>query len=386
MFVITPPRLSDAVLALVLAAVGLLTLSIVPSQPPFREPDAPAILVTVAQTLPVAFRRTAPGGILAVVLSATVAYFVLGYPPSTGPIIGLVVATYSVAAYGAPAVSRLGVLAGVAAMTAVVVAGGLTGYETSAIDVVTLAGPVAVAWVVGDRAGARRAHTESLERRATEAERRREAEAAAAVATERTRIARELHDVVAHSVSAMVLHTGAAKAVLESDPEAARRSLELIETTGRQSVAELRLLLDALRSDDGADEGREPQPRTADLSRLIDQARKTGLDVDLEIEGRLPSLPAPVDLSVYRIVQEALTNTIKHARATQARVVLRFNEDRLVLQIVDDGTASRGAGTEGYGLVGMRERASLLGGTLEARPRPNGGFEVFAVLPLKGAP
>lgn len=229
-----------------------------------------------------------------------------------------------------------------------------------------------------------------------------ETRALQAAAEERSRIARELHDVVAHSVSVMVVQAGAARMMLDRDPEAARAALTQIEQSGRRSVEELRLLLGVLRQqDERADLA--PQPTLAHLADLVARVRDAGLEVDLAVDGDVSGLPLGVELSAYRIVQEALTNSLKHAGAHRAEVRLSYVEDYLQIRVRDDGRAGASTGLPpwsrvtadgqatasgaGNGLVGMRERTALFGGELSAGPRPDGGFEVAARLPCdRGAP
>jgi signal transduction histidine kinase len=215
----------------------------------------------------------------------------------------------------------------------------------------------------------------------------RELQAQAAVAVERGRIARELHDVVAHNVSMMVVQAGAAGRVLDGDQPDVRNALEVIAATGRETVDEMRTLLGVLRSEDGQ-AALKPQPGLADLEQLIDGVREAGLPVTLRIEGVPRPLPAALDLSAYRIVQEALTNTVKHAGPARAEVTVRYEDGQVALKIADSGHGPDGVpgpltgrGT-GHGLVGMRERAAMLGGDLEAAPTDGGGFTVRARLPL----
>ncbi len=215
---------------------------------------------------------------------------------------------------------------------------------------------------------------------------RRAGEARRAVAEERERIARELHDVLAHNVSVIVVQAAAAGDVFDTRPEQAREALRAIEASGRVALAELRRLLAAVRPDDGADDLAHPQPGLDQLETLATSMRAVGLAVDLRREGTQVALPAGVDLSAYRIVQEALTNTLRHAGASHADVTVRYSSEAVSLEVVDNGTtAPRGNGA-GHGIVGMRERAALLGGTVEAGPAPWGGFRVQAHLPLEVSP
>jgi signal transduction histidine kinase len=214
----------------------------------------------------------------------------------------------------------------------------------------------------------------------------REAEAAAAVGDERRRIARELHDVVAHSVSVMVVQSGAARRVLETEPEGAVQALAEVERSGRLALSELRRLLGLMRDDD-EQAAREPQPTLAGLDDLVRKAREAGLPVELRQEGDPFELPMGCDLAAYRVVQESLTNALQHGgEGTRAKVLLRWNADELELEISDTGqglaaAAEDDGGPMGQGLVGMRERVALCGGDLQAGPRPSGGFRVRATIP-----
>jgi signal transduction histidine kinase len=205
-----------------------------------------------------------------------------------------------------------------------------------------------------------------------------------AIADERSRIARELHDVIAHNVSVIGLQAGAAERVLALDPERAREPLRAIQDSARDSVHELRRLLGILREGEEQPAQLTPQPRLAALPLLLEQVRTAGVDVDLHIEGDPAPMPPGVELSAYRIVQEALTNVLKHANATRADVQLRFGDRSLELEVTDNGTGADVNGT-GHGLIGMRERAALYGGTVSVSRRPEGGFSVRAVLPREAA-
>jgi signal transduction histidine kinase len=204
------------------------------------------------------------------------------------------------------------------------------------------------------------------------------------VQAERTRIARELHDVVAHRVSLMTVQAGAAKTVAAEDPQAALRAMEAVEHAGRQALDELRHLLGVLRpSADGGSLG--PQPGLLDVPRLVDQFREAGLDVSLSVSGATTDLPARVDLSAYRIIQEALTNVLKHAGpGAQSDVRISIDVSTVAIEISDDGQAVTSLPGSGHGIMGMRERAVLLGGSLAAGPLPGGGFRVVARLPIGG--
>ena len=237
--------------------------------------------------------------------------------------------------------------------------------------VVTLVVMVVVRHVLGDR-----------ERRVQLAERERDVAAREAVVEERARIARELHDAIAHNVSMMVVQAGAERRVLDPANGATREVLETIEKIGRGALTEMRRLVGMLRSD--AADPLTPQPGLGDLALLVEQVREAGLPVDLQIEGERRSLPVGIELSAYRIVQEALTNALKHAGNAHATVQVRYGAESLELEIVDDGAGSPLLSTSGgHGLVGMRERVALYGGRLDAGRRPSGGFAVRVLLPIR---
>jgi signal transduction histidine kinase len=228
----------------------------------------------------------------------------------------------------------------------------------------------------------RRADT--LEQRAEQAEREREQKAREAVLEERARIARELHDVVAHSVSVMVMQTGVVRRRLHSVRPDDAALLDEVEQTGRGALGEMRRLLGLLRADeDGL--SLTPQPGVDRIGSLVEQMREAGLPVDLRVEGEPVALPAGLDLAAYRVVQEGLTNALKHAGRARAAVLLRYRPWELELEIADDGRGPAATDGLGHGLVGMRERVALYGGTLVTGARPEGGFLVRAVLPLEGA-
>jgi signal transduction histidine kinase len=242
---------------------------------------------------------------------------------------------------------------------------------------------LAAAWLVGREVRRRRIELRELRAHAVELERDREEKLRIAAAEERTRIARELHDVVAHSVSLIVVQVQAAQRVLVGDEPAARELLDSIESTGRQALIELRRLLGLLRE---FDEQRSlaPQPSLRYLDDLLTQVREAGLPVELVVEGAPRALPQGVDLSAYRIVQEGLTNALKHSGAAHARVLVRYTPAELELEVSDDGRGrSNGmANGSGHGLVGMHERVSLYGGELETGSSRDGGYVVHARLPL----
>jgi signal transduction histidine kinase len=347
--------------------------------------DAISVPLLVLQTLPIAWRRRNPMRILYITGSAITLYSVLGYTESIA-YLGIFVAFYTVAANEprrratiAAAITAGGIFISFEAYAAF---GSMPGWSANLTNAYLSYG---VAWLIGDNLRVRRAYTKQLEDRATEHEHDREEKAAQAVTEERARIARELHDVVAHYVSVMVVQAAGARRVVDKDPASAKGALEAVEAAGRTALTEMRRMLEVLRADDP---GMGPQPGLGEIERLIGNVRDAGLPVELSIEGSACCLPAGMDLAAYRIVQEALTNTVKHGGKATARVTVRYNVDTLEIEVVDDG---RGAAAplltagdgRGHGLIGMKERVALFGGVLEAGPVLTGGYRVFARMPVE---
>ncbi len=237
-------------------------------------------------------------------------------------------------------------------------------------------------WLAGVTIRLRRQSERSLTLRTIELEHDREERARAAVAEERTRIARELHDVVAHAISVVVVQSRGGRKVLERDTDAARAAFDSIERTGEQALGEMRRLLGMLRDDD-EERSRAPQPSLERLGALAEEMRASGLPVELDVQGAPNGIPPGIDVSGYRIVQEALTNTLKHAGAAVARVGVRFTPDAVEIDVVDDGRGGLAAAGTGNGLVGIRERVAIVGGEVAAGPEPDGGFAVRVRLPYE---
>jgi signal transduction histidine kinase len=344
---------------------------------------ASALALAVVAGGALVLRRTAPLTVLAMTLAATVAIVALGDDPSGATVL---IALYTTAALCELRVSLVA-LAATAATAATLSA--LTvdapGREASATSGAIIAAGLSVGiWALGAYAQTRRRYVRELQQRAAAAEREREQLARIAVHEERASIARELHDIVAHSVSVMLVGVRGARDVLRSSPDAADDTLARVERSGEQSLAELRRILALLREPTQTAES-HPQPSLAELNELVASYREAGLPVRLELIGEPPPLPGGVELSVYRIVQEALTNTLKHADPRHVTVTLAFRDARLELEVVDDGTSpTPGSATTGQGIIGMRERVALLGGELQTTPREGGGFRVAAQLPLGG--
>jgi signal transduction histidine kinase len=345
----------------------------------------PMALLAVTITVPIAWRRRAPVVVLVVGLLFGLVFGSLW--PTVDPIyqiIALIVACYSLGAYGSFAAG----LASVVVVVCIYLTGAVlddiqdTGQHGPG-DVGMLAFLVVGAWLLGRRVERRSGEATEMAKRAEQLERERERQEADILARERARIARELHDVIAHSVSVMVIQAGAAEQLLDSDPPRAREPLVAVQELGRSTVDELRRMLGILR-DHEHEPSLNPQPGMAGLPHLIRQFREAGLPVEMRVEGDPVPLRPGIDLSAYRIVQEALTNTLKHAKPAAARVLVRYSGAVLELEVVDDGAPASPGNGQGHGLVGMRERASLYGGVLTTGPRPGGGYGVRASLPVGG--
>jgi signal transduction histidine kinase len=340
-----------------------------------------AFVLALLHTLPLAARRRFPGAVLAASVASGLAVAALGLPPEILVMV-ILVAVYSVAAYGDRWVS----LAGLAAAELGSAAVQLTPGRFNAPTVVTNALVIAAAWLLGHFVGVRRAYTARLERTA-ELERARAELARRAVVEERLRLARELHDVVAHSISVIAVQSGVGAHVATTQPEEAAKALAAIEVTSRAALTELRRLLGVLRQEGEPEGSLTPVPGLADLDALLAEVAKAGLAVRLRVEGTPSPLPPGVDLSAYRIVQEALTNVVKHAGPARAQVVIGYRDQEVTVEVTDDGRGvtaptSDGRARVGHGLIGMRERVQVFGGDLETGPRPGGGFRVAARLPL----
>jgi signal transduction histidine kinase len=273
----------------------------------------------------------------------------------------------------------------VAGWSAVVAAAAVVDYETTAAfsDFFWTTLILTLAWFFGVALGTRTEQARELRLRVEAAERDRAIATERATNEERSRIARELHDVVAHSVSVMVVQASGVRRLLRDDQEREREALVSVEQIGRQALTEMRRMLGVMRTGEDQPAALSPQPGLMHLDRLIAQVEEAGLPVTLQIEGERPDLSPGVDLSAYRIVQEGLTNALKHAKGAHAEVVIRYIDGLVQLEIADDGVGSPNGTPGGHGLVGMRERVAVYGGTLEAGPRDGGGFVLRAELPVE---
>jgi signal transduction histidine kinase len=377
-------RLADVLLAVGLGALALVDLAVSSDATSWGGRGPLQVCLALGCTIPLAWRVRYPIATVVVVTGAG-GLLVTVAAPHQAPFevfVGSVLAAYSIGAHTAGRRRWLALgamfLAGLPFMVAADQRGLAAG--NSLAPIAWLLG----AWAVGAIIRGRRVRTEELELLTQELARQRDLQAQAAVAVERGRIARELHDIVAHNVSMMVVQAGAAERVLEGDQSQVRDALSAIGNTGRETVDEMRLLLGVLRrSDDGL--ALAPQPGLDDLDQLVRNVSSTGVHVALHIEGAPAPLPPGVDVSAYRIIQEALTNVIKHAGPASAEVTVRYDKDCVEVEVRDDGLpdVAPGDGT-GNGLIGMRERVAMLGGELRAGTSQTGGFAVLARLPIAG--
>jgi signal transduction histidine kinase len=371
----------DVALALLAIGIGLVEFT------SGEWPGVVAMLLTVVGGAALVLRRYAPLVVLGTTLAAATTIVAIDAETFGDPIeassLTVLIAVYTV---GAMCERRVSLTALVPSAVVVAVLSAATadvqGRETSALGGAIIATALTIGiWALGAYAQTRRRYLRQLEERAAFAEREREQLARIAVHEERASIARELHDIVAHSVSVMLLGVRGARDVLRSSPEVADDTLARVERSGEQSLGELRRILALLREREHGAESR-PQPSLADLDELVAGYRAAGLPARLEVTGEPQPMPGGVELSVYRIVQEALTNVLKHSDPTNVTVTLSFRDSALELEVVDDGaTAAADGATIGQGIIGMRERVALLGGELETGRRVGGGFRVAARLP-----
>ena len=373
------PSLVDGVPAIGLALLGL-PVAIVTRMPVL-------LPIIAGLVLPVVFRRRYPVQAFAVAVVAG-ALQVLTDTPPIGSDLAILVMLYTLAAYRPRRVSVPGLIVCLAgsAMAVAVWAHGLAVLDRLLLATVIFSGTALVAWVLGDSMRYRRAYLTALEDRAARLERERDQQALIATAAERARIARELHDVIAHNVSVMVVQADGAGYVLRTDPDRVAEALAAISHTGRKALSEMRRLLGVLRSGDER-AGLAPLPGLDQLRELVEQARHAGMSVSLCLDGPPRPLPAGAELAAYRVVQESLTNTRKHGGlGAAAAVSLRYEPDALLLQVTDDGLGAAAAAADepGHGLTGMRERIEMYGGTIKAGPLPDGGYQVTARLPEAG--
>ena len=382
------PHALDAVLALSFTTAALWTVAgrVSGGNEPYRDDDALGIVLVLLQTLPIIARSVAPLAALTISVAAISLHIAIGYEGVPAGTFSALVILYSVASLTD---MRQSVLA------ALIAAAGITVYFTAdrgtlgPAESISTYATYGVGWALGVYARSRREYTNVVEERASLLEREREVQAREAVADERARIARELHDVVGHALNLIVIQSGGAQRVLESRPEVVRHSLVSIESAGRQALTDMERMLGILRAADEASESLSPQPDLSHVEDLARQVTQAGVPVTVTVEGTPVAIPPSVDLTAYRIVQEALTNVLKHAGPARASVTIRHSADCVELDVTDDGQGVSGDDGDsadrvgGRGLIGMRERVAVFGGELTAGHLPGRGFRVHARLPLK---
>jgi signal transduction histidine kinase len=385
------PTAVDAVFAVALATLGAVTgvVVVAPAVVGWTPPPAPIITVwAAALAAPLLLRRRFPCTVLVVTVVHFPFYWALGQLHEIACWLVLGVAVYSAAAYGrrprAAWCAAAALVASTALFTSTMWLGGV-GPASVAVFAVENALPYLLGWTLGHITRRMREYRAVLEERNAELDRRRAADARRAVLEERVRIARELHDVVAHHVSLIGIQAGVAARLFTARPDDAREAISDVQAGSRQVIDNLQALLGVLRSDDpDADpdtaSSREPQPGLDRLPELVAAVGRAGLPVELAVEGTPRPLAPGLELSAYRIVQEALTNSLRHAHAGHAHVAVRYDARCLEVEVVDDGRGPGATRSGGRGLAGMRERVTLHGGRLEVGARPEGGFRVHAVL------
>jgi signal transduction histidine kinase len=346
------------------------------------------LLLDALLILPLVLRRRAPVVSFTAICVLLLVQTVLVDTSRYGDV-ALLLGLYAIASYGPPWAVWGGLGAGLlgAAVATADWIGGHNDARTTTFSFIALATVVFASWLLGYLSRTRRAYVAALEDRAAQLERDAAQQAQIATAAERARIAREMHDVVAHSLSIMVVQADGALYASRRRPEQAVETLRTISSTGRASLAEMRKLLGLLRDDESSDATLAPVPGAADLLDLVEQLRASGLTISLDVTGDLQRVGAATGLTTYRIVQEALTNTLKHGGPdVSAAVDVRVTTDSVRIRVDDDGRGSTAADDgNGHGIVGMRERIAVHAGQVDAGPRPGGGFRVAAVVPLEVA-
>ena len=349
----------------------------------YQATDAFGWTLVLATTVPLAILRLWPLAVLAVVAAAHALQPVFGYQPIDVGTYCVLVALFAAAALTGP---RLRIVAGVIAVAGLAVTYFAQAIRPSPGAMITLWISLSAVWVLGVALGLYRNSARMADERARIISEEREAHARAAVGDERARLARELHDVVGHTLNVVVIQAAGARRVCDTKPALAKEALAAIEHASRQALMDMERMLGIMREGDPTDERFDAQPGLRQVATLAAQVSEAGLPVELSIDGAPIELASSVDLSAYRIVQEALTNSLKHAGPARAHVTVRYGRKDLELEITDDGRGGvpgDGTWSGGRGLLGMKERVALFGGELRVGPRPEGGYRVWARLPVE---
>jgi signal transduction histidine kinase len=383
-----PPRALDAGLVLAVAAAMALTISLAEEPGAGRSPDVLGYLLGMSVAALLLLRRRWPLGVLIASIGMLSVYFGLDYDAFSAAV-PLAAAAYAaaVAGKGVPAAAALGAFVVIGGSVARLDEGDSIA-EVLREGLITDAALLAAVLLLGEAVRNRRAWAEEVRARLRRAEQDRDREAERRVQQERLRIAREMHDVLAHTLAAINVQAGVAGDVIDEAPDKARASVQEIRRQSRDAIAELKATVGVLR-EGGTGAPRAPAPGLAELKGLVEMAAGAGVQVEVSVAGPVRPLPATVDLSAYRIVQESLTNVVRHAHASEATVSVRYNPEAVVLEVHDNGSGDTNGATGdrgGHGLIGMRERATAVGGTLRAGTAPGGGYLVQASLPTGEAP
>jgi signal transduction histidine kinase len=391
----TNPWIVDGSIAAMFVVVGLVTTSGRSNVPKsdYRPTDALTVLLVLLATVPFVARRRAPLAVLVITSTAVTILVEIGGNEGVTPTFLLLAAV----TVGAQCSTRTTVFAAgwLGAALVILLVTDAPGFDAGTFA--TNVGLFAAMFLFGVNLRTRKARVEALEERAQAVEREKEEEARRAIADERLHIARELHDVVAHSMGVIAVQASVGEHVIDTNPDDAKRALHAISDVSRSTLGEIRRMLGVLREADDAGDSAigggasyAPAPGLHELDRLVRELDGAGVPVDVTYEGERTELPRGVDLTAYRIVQEALTNVLKHGGRARASVVVRFEPGAVGLEILDDGRGVNGrsesSASGGHGLVGMRERVAVYGGTLEAGPRGGGGFRVAVRLPYEDTP
>ncbi len=379
---VRPSRRDAMAMAAITAALLIGNIGPADTAQTERNIDAFAIVLILIAGGATLWRRTNPVPALAVATIASLTYWIMDYPLAGGGL-ALLVLLYSLAAHEPERARAVRVLVLFTIVISLVLIAGWLSPEENGVSVGLIVLNIVLfqlAWFAGDGIRGRRENVERLQEQIDAAQAEKVAATERAIEGERTRIARELHDIVAHSMSVIVVQSEGAQRLVGRDDEAVAEALAAIEATARTNLNDIRSTIGGLRSD----AARTPLPELSRLPELVEQCAEAGLDVSLEVNGEQRSLPAMIELSGYRVVQESLTNTIKHGGPTaSAAVTVDYRDDALAIEVVDDG---RGAGatpeTPGHGLLGMRERIEAVGGQLRTGPRQGGGYTVRAEIPV----
>jgi signal transduction histidine kinase len=382
------PRAIDVLIALVLTAAALATvIGRSGDDNDFRGDDFLGLALVLMQTLPLAVRRVAPLGVLVVINTALVAHSAIGYEVVQAGTFSSLVSVYGAASLTD---NRRGILA------AGVTVAGIAGFfatnrgDFAVQDIAATSGTWAVAWLAGTFVRIRGEQAETAGARAARLELEQDTRAREAVADERARMARELHDIVGHALNVIVIQAAGARRLFDARPEVPRDALASIESTGREALFEMERMLGVLSAADAGNGASGPQPGLAQLDSLAAHVSEAGIPVEVVIEGDQPEIPASVDLSAYRIVQESLTNCLKHSGASHATVTVRYRPEDLEVEVIDNGRGSpqhkENLNRGGRGHLGMRERVALFNGEVSIGPMSSGGYRVWARLPFKSMP